>query len=473
MNKEIRNSNTIKVSKNLTKATNVLPPLGERGLLVILGGGESGVGTAILGKQKGYQVFVSDKGTIAKKYKEVLLHNEIDFEENQHTESKILNADVVMKSPGIPDKVALVQKLVQQSIPVISEIEFAAQFTEANLIAITGSNGKTTTTLLAHHILENALLNVGMAGNIGDSFAKQVAENDYKNYVLEISSFQLDGIENFNAHIAILTNITPDHLDRYEYKFENYIASKFRITKNQKPTDYLIYDADDEVINNWLKENKTNAKLVPFSLTKELEYGAYIKENTITINLNKEKIHMPTSALSVKGKHNTKNAMAAAMAAQLLSVRKEFIKESLATFEGAEHRLENVAKIKDVEYINDSKATNVNATFYALECMDKQVVWIVGGVDKGNDYTDLLPLVREKVKAIVCLGIDNEKIKNTFGTVIDMVVETAGAEEAVKVAQKLAERGDAVLLSPACASFDLFENYEDRGRQFKKAVRSL
>jgi len=473
VNKEIRNSNTIKVSKNLTKATNVLPPLGERGLLVILGGGESGVGTAILGKQKGYQVFVSDKGTIAKKYKEVLLHNEIDFEENQHTESKILNADVVMKSPGIPDKVALVQKLVQQSIPVISEIEFAAQFTEANLIAITGSNGKTTTTLLAHHILENALLNVGMAGNIGDSFAKQVAENDYKNYVLEISSFQLDGIENFNAHIAILTNITPDHLDRYEYKFENYIASKFRITKNQKPTDYLIYDADDEVINNWLKENKTNAKLVPFSLTKELEYGAYIKENTITINLNKEKIHMPTSALSVKGKHNTKNAMAAAMAAQLLSVRKEFIKESLATFEGAEHRLENVAKIKDVEYINDSKATNVNATFYALECMDKQVVWIVGGVDKGNDYTDLLPLVREKVKAIVCLGIDNEKIKNTFGTVIDMVVETAGAEEAVKVAQKLAERGDAVLLSPACASFDLFENYEDRGRQFKKAVRSL
>tara|TARA_R110002126_G_scaffold152203_4_gene299320 strand:+ start:20608 stop:21996 length:1389 start_codon:yes stop_codon:yes gene_type:complete len=460
-------------SQENNKKIPVLSPSGKMGLLVILGGGESGVGTAILGKQKGYQVFVSDKGTIAKKYKEVLLHNEIDFEENQHTESKILNADVVMKSPGIPDKVALVQKLTENKIPVISEIEFAAKFTDANIVAITGSNGKTTTTLLTHHILKNAGLNVGVAGNIGDSFAKQVAENDYENYVLEISSFQLDGVVNFNPHIAILTNITPDHLDRYEYNFENYIASKFRITKNQKSTDYLIYDADDEVINNWLTEHKTEAKLVPFSLEKELEYGAYIKENKITINLNKEKINMPTSALSVKGKHNTKNAMAAAMAAQLLSVRKEFIKESLATFEGAEHRLENVAKIKDVEYINDSKATNVNATFYALECMDKQVVWIVGGVDKGNDYTDLLPLVREKVKAIVCLGIDNAKIKNTFGSVIEMIIETAGAEEAVKVSQKLAERGDAVLLSPACASFDLFENYEDRGRQFKKAVRSL
>ncbi len=441
--------------------------------LVVLGGGESGVGTAILGKQKGYEVFVSDKGLILKKYKEVLRHNEIDFEENQHTESKILNAKVVMKSPGIPDKVALIQKLIKNSIPVISEIEFAAQFTDATVVGITGSNGKTTTTLLTHHILQHAGLDVGIAGNIGDSFAKQVAEKDYKNYVLEISSFQLDGIENFNPHIAILTNITPDHLDRYEYKFENYINSKFRITKNQKATDYLIYDADNEAINYWLKKNKTIAKLVPFSIKKELKYGAYIKENNITININKEKINMPISTLSVKGKHNTKNVMAAAMAAQLLNVRKEFIKESMATFEGAEHRLENVAKIKDVEYINDSKATNVNATFYALECMDKQTIWVVGGVDKGNDYSDLLPLVREKVKAIVCLGIDNEKIKNTFGNVIDMIVETAGAEEAVKVAEKLADRGDAVLLSPACASFDLFKSYEDRGRQFKKAVRNL
>ncbi|MGK0325558.1 MAG: UDP-N-acetylmuramoylalanine--D-glutamate ligase [Polaribacter sp.] len=441
--------------------------------LVILGGGESGVGTAILGKQKGYEIFVSDKGVISKKYKEVLLNNEIDFEENQHTESKILNADLVMKSPGIPDKVALVQKLIKKSIPVISEIEFASQFTKATIIGITGSNGKTTTTLLVHHILKNAGLSVGIAGNIGDSFAQQVAEETYENYVLELSSFQLDGIENFNSHIAILTNITPDHLDRYEYDFNTYIASKFKITKNQKETDYLIYDADDEAIKNWLKENKTSAKLVPFSLEKELEYGAYIKDNNIIININKDKINMPISTLSIKGKHNTKNALAATMAAQLLKIRKQNIKESLENFEGAEHRLENVAKVYGVEYINDSKATNVNATFYALECMDKTTVWIVGGVDKGNDYNDLLPLVREKVKAIVCLGLDNDKIKNMFGNVVDIIVETAGAEEAVKVSHKLAERGEVVLLSPACASFDLFDNYEDRGRQFKKAVRSL
>ncbi|MFT7442569.1 MAG: UDP-N-acetylmuramoylalanine--D-glutamate ligase [Maribacter sp.] len=441
--------------------------------LVILGGGESGVGAAILGKQKGYEIFVSDKGNISKKYKEVLLNKEIDFEENQHTESKIVNADVVMKSPGIPDKVELVKKLKEKGILVISEIEFAAQFTDAKIIGITGSNGKTTTTLLVHHILRKAGLNVGVAGNIGDSFAQQVAENQYENYVLELSSFQLDGIDNFNSHIAILTNITPDHLDRYEYDFNKYIASKFRITKNQTATDYLIYDADDEAINNWLKVNKTSAKLVPFSLEKELEYGAYIKDNNIIINITKDKINMPISTLLIKGKHNTKNAMAATMAAQLLKVRKQTIMESLEDFEGAEHRLENVAKIRDVEYINDSKATNVNATFYALECMDKPTVWIVGGVDKGNDYNDLLALVREKVKAIVCLGLDNEKIKRTFGNVVDIIVETAGAEEAVKVSHKLADRGDVVLLSPACASFDLFDNYEDRGRQFKEAVRSL
>ena len=441
--------------------------------LVILGGGESGVGAAILGKQKGYEIFVSDKGNISKKYKEVLLNKEIDFEENQHTESKIVNADVVMKSPGIPDKVELVKKLKEKGIPVISEIEFAAQFTDAKIIGITGSNGKTTTTLLVHHILRKAGLNVGVAGNIGDSFAQQVAENQYENYVLELSSFQLDGIDNFNSHIAILTNITPDHLDRYEYDFNKYIASKFRITKNQTATDYLIYDADDQAINNWLKVNKTQAKLVPFSLEKELEYGAYIKDNNIIINITKDKINMPISTLSIKGKHNTKNAMAATMAAQLLKVRKQTIMESLEDFEGAEHRLENVAKIRDVEYINDSKATNVNATFYALECMDKPTVWIVGGVDKGNDYNDLLALVREKVKAIVCLGLDNDKIKKTFGNVVDIIVETAGAEEAVKVSHKLADRGDAVLLSPACASFDLFDNYEDRGRQFKEAVRNL
>ena len=441
--------------------------------LVILGGGESGVGTAILGKRKGYEVFVSDNNKILNKYKKVLLNNEIDFEENQHTESKILNADAVVKSPGIPEKVLIVQKLMEHSIKVISEIEFAAQYTNATIIGITGSNGKTTTTLLTHHILKKAGLSVGIAGNIGDSFAQQVAEETYENYVLELSSFQLDGIENFKSHIAILTNITPDHLDRYEYDFDKYIASKFRITKNQKETDYLIYDADDHVIYNWLKENKTSAKLVPFSLEKKLEYGAYIKDNNIIININKDPINMPLSTLSIKGKHNTKNAMAASMAAQLLKARKQVIKESLEDFEGVEHRLENVAKVKDVEYINDSKATNVNATFYALECMDKTTVWIVGGVDKGNDYNDLLPLVREKVKAIVCLGLDNEKIKNTFGNVVDIIVETAGAEEAVKVSHKLAERGEVVLLSPACASFDLFDNYEDRGRQFKRAVKSL
>ena len=441
--------------------------------LVILGGGESGVGTALLGKQKGFNVFVSDRGEISKKYKEVLLHNKISFEENIHTESKILNANVVVKSPGIPDTVPLILKLKENSIPVISEIEFAAQFTDAIIVGITGSNGKTTTTLLLHHILKSSNFNVGIAGNIGDSFAKQVAQQSYDSYVLELSSFQLDGIEHFNSHIAILTNITPDHLDRYEYDFDKYVASKFKITKNQKETDYLIYDADDKAIINWLNENKTKAKLVPFSIEQELKYGAYLKGNNIIININKEKFTMPLSSLSVKGKHNTKNAMAATMAAQLLKARKQAVKESLEDFEGAEHRLENVAKIKDVEYINDSKATNINATYYALECMDKTTVWIVGGVDKGNDYNDLLPLVREKVKAIVCLGVDNDKIKETFGNVVDIIVETAGAEEAVKVSHKLAERGETVLLSPACASFDLFENYEDRGRQFKNAVRNL
>ena len=441
--------------------------------LAILGGGESGVGAAILGKQKGFEVFVSDKGEISKKYIEVLLNNAIEFEEKQHTESKILNADIVVKSPGIADTVPLVIKLKDKCIQVISEIEFASKYTDATIVGITGSNGKTTTTLLLHHILKGAGLNVGVAGNIGDSFAQQVANEKYDNYVLELSSFQLDGVKGFNSHIAILTNITPDHLDRYEYDFEKYIASKFRVTENQKETDYLIYDADDEAISNWLKKNNTRAKLVPFSLQKELEYGAFLKNNIITININKDTLTMPISTLTVKGKHNVKNAMAATMAAQLLRVRKESIKESLSSFEGAEHRLENVAKIYGVEYINDSKATNVNATFYALECMDKQTVWIVGGVDKGNDYNDLLPLVREKVKAIVCLGLDNDKIKKIFGNVVDIVVETAGAEEAVKVARKLSEKGDVVLLSPACASFDLFENYEDRGRQFKTAVRSL
>jgi UDP-N-acetylmuramoylalanine--D-glutamate ligase len=451
----------------------VISPKGEKRLLVVLGGGESGVGAAILGKQKGFEVFVSDKGRIAEKYKEVLLQNNINFEEEKHTESKILKGTVVVKSPGIPDSIPLVLKLKEKGIGVISEIEFASKYTTATLVGITGSNGKTTTALLTQFILKNAEINSGIAGNIGDSFALQVARQSYDNYVLELSSFQLDGIVDFNSHIAILTNITPDHLDRYEDDFNKYIESKFRITKNQTASDYLIYDADDEAIDTWLQKNSTKATLIPFSLEKQLKHGAFIKDNNIIININKETIQMPISTLSVKGKHNTKNAMAATMAAQLLKVRKESIKESLENFEGVEHRLEQVAKIRGVEYINDSKATNVNAAFYALECMDKNTVWILGGVDKGNDYADLLSLVREKVKAIVCLGIENDKIKQTFGNVVEMIVETAGAEEAVKVAQKLAESGDAVLLSPACASFDLFDNYEDRGRQFKQAVRSL
>ncbi len=461
------------MSKQEKRSDGVVSPSGTKGLLVVLGGGESGVGTALLGKQKGYEVFVSDKGSIAEQYKKVLLHNSIDFEENQHTESKILNADVVMKSPGIPDKVALVQKLLSEEVKVISEIEFAAQFTDATIVGITGSNGKTTTTMLTHYVLQKAGFNVGVGGNIGDSFAEQVADDNYNEYVLELSSFQLDGIENFKPHIAVITNITPDHLDRYEYEFDNYINSKFRITKNQTEDDFLIYDADDEVIQNWLKNNKTRATLVPFSIEKELEYGAFLRQDTILMKLNTEEKLMKVSELTLQGKHNTKNVMAASMAARLLKVRKETIAESLSDFEGVEHRLEKVQKVNGIEFVNDSKATNVNAAYYALECMDNPTVWIVGGVDKGNDYSDLLPLVREKVKAIVCLGLDNQKIIDTFASVVDILVETAGAEEAVKVAYKIAQKGDTVLLSPACASFDLFESYEDRGSKFKEAVRNL
>jgi len=442
--------------------------------MVVLGAGESGVGTAILAKKKEYKVFVSDNGTIAKKYREVLLHNDILFEEGKHTESKIFEADVVMKSPGIPDKVKLIQELQQRDIPVISEIEFAAKFTDANIVGITGSNGKTTTTLLTHHILINAGLNVGVAGNVGDSFALQVANENYQNYVLELSSFQLDGIVKFSPHIAIITNISPDHLDRYEYNYENYINSKFRITMNQTAADYLIYDADDEAIENWLKSNKTEAQLLPFSLKKTFEKGAYKQEKEIIITTESNNtFKMSITALALQGNHNTKNAMASGMVAKLLGIRNEALRESLEDFESVEHRLEPVFKINGVQYINDSKATNVNATFYALESMEAPTIWIVGGIDKGNDYTDLLPLVREKVKAIICLGLDNTKIIETFGNVVDFICETAGAEEAVKVAYKVSEKGDTVLLSPACASFDLFENYEDRGRQFKEAVRLL
>ncbi|WP_457609982.1 UDP-N-acetylmuramoyl-L-alanine--D-glutamate ligase [Lutibacter sp.] len=441
--------------------------------LVVLGGGESGVGTAILGKQQEYNVFVSDKGIIANKYKQVLLNNNISFEEGKHTESIIFDAGVVMKSPGIPDDIPLIKALKLKRIPVISEIEFASKYTNGIIVGITGSNGKTTTTMLVNHILKDANLNVGMGGNIGDSFAQQVAKQNFDIHVLELSSFQLDGIESFQPHIAVITNITPDHLDRYNYEFEKYVDSKFRITKNQTEKDFLIYDFDDEVIVNWLKKNKVKATLLPFSIKNKLQQGVYLEDNKIIIKYKKEEKIMGISSLALKGKHNTKNAMAAAMTASLLKVRKDTIRESLEDFEGAEHRLENVLKINGVQYINDSKATNVNATFYALESMKSPTVWIVGGVDKGNDYLDLMPLVREKVKAIICLGVDNQKIVQTFFNVVDLVVETMGAEEAVKVAYKIAEKGDTVLLSPACASFDLFENYEDRGNKFKKAVREL
>lgn len=442
--------------------------------LVVLGGGESGVGTAILGKKKGYDVFVSDFGKIKENYKEVLTINGIAWEDEKHTEELILNADVVMKSPGIPEKAPIVKKLIEKGIPVISEIEFAIQFTDATTVGITGSNGKTTTTLLTYHLLKQGGLNVGLAGNIGKSFAWQVAENKHDIYVLELSSFQLDGIINYKPHIAILTNISPDHLDRYNYDYNLYIDSKFRITKNQTEADYLIYDNEDEAIQNWLNNNEIKANKVPFSLiTKSENQGAFLEDNNINSTINKELFTMPINELALEGKHNIKNAMAATAVAQLLNIRKQTIRESLTNFQGAEHRLEKVLKIQGVQYINDSKATNVNSVFYALDSMTTPTVWIVGGVDKGNDYDELMPLVREKVKAIVCLGVDNTKIINAFNNVVDVMVETTSMSEAVQLAQRLAEKGDSVLLSPACASFDLFENYEDRGKQFKQAIYNL
>lgn len=440
--------------------------------LVILGGGESGVGTALLGRQKGFEVFVSDKGSIKDKYKEVLINNEIEWEDEKHTDSEIFNADLVMKSPGIPEKTPLVKMIREKGIQIVSEIEFASRYTSATIVGITGSNGKTTTASLTHHILKQEL-QVGLAGNIGDSFAKQILEHDYENYVLEISSFQLDDILDFKPHIAVLTNITPDHLDRYNYQFENYIASKFRIIMNQTPEDYFIYDADDEVIQEWLENNPVQSKLLPFSLKKTFENGAFIENENIKVIIDNNQFIMPTKDLALEGKHNIKNAMAASTVAHLLKIRKQTIRESLENFHGVEHRLEQVLKINKVNYINDSKATNVNATYYALESMDAPTVWIVGGEDKGNNYQELFPFVNEKVKAVICLGIDNEKLIENFAPMVDVIVETQFMSEAVKIAYKIAEPGDNVLLSPACASFDLFQNYEDRGRQFKEAVRNL
>lgn len=444
----------------------------EMQCLAVLGGGESGVGTAILGKQKGFKVLVSDKGLIKESFKNVLKHHEIEWEQEKHDIDRIMTADLVMKSPGIPDNVPLVKSLKSRGIPVISEIEFASKYTKANLVAITGSNGKTTTASLTHHILNNEM-EVGLVGNIGDSFAKSVAENNLSNYVIEVSSFQLDGTFEFRPHIAVLTNITPDHLDRYDYQFEKYIASKFKIAQNQTEEDYFIYDADDPVISKWLPKFNIQSKKMPFSLTNELNEGAYLKDNKIIITIANNQIIMPTTNLALDGKHNVKNAMAASTVANLLKIRKQTIRESLENFQGVEHRLEQVLRINKVQYINDSKATNVNATYFALESMDAPTVWIVGGEDKGNDYKELFPFVNEKVKAIICLGVDNKKLLQTFGNMVDIIVETQFMSEAVKIAYKIAESGDNVLLSPACASFDLFDNYEDRGRQFKEAVRNL
>ena len=445
----------------------------KKNKIVILGGGESGIGTAILGKKEGFEVFVSDYGKIKKKYKQVLLHHEINWEEEAHSETKILSAGIVMKSPGIPENTPVVLKLKKKGVRIVSEIEFAATYTSATLIGITGSNGKTTVATMIHKILKDAGNNVALAGNIGKSFAELVATKDINQFVLELSSFQLDGTYSFAPHIAILTNLSPDHLDRYGNDYEKYIASKFKIVMNQTSDDYFIYDADDLMINKWISNTTIKSQLIPFSLQKELKKGAYIKNNELIITTNNNTFTMSITKLGQQGQHNIKNAMAASTASTLLNIRKATIRRSLENFQGVEHRLENVLKINNVRYINDSKGTNVNATFYALDSMEASTVWIVGGVDKGNDYSELFALVNEKVKAIICLGVDNEKIIKAFGNVVDIMVETHSMEDAVKVAYRLSKKGDNVLLSPACASFDLFENYEDRGRQFKNAVRNL
>ncbi len=444
--------------------------------MVILGSGESGVGSAILAQAKGYDVFVSDKNSIPEKYKTQLVENNIAFEEGNHTESLILNASEIIKSPGIPDKTELVVKLKEKKIPVISEIEFAGRYTSAKTICITGSNGKTTTTLLTYHIFKKAGYNVGLAGNIGKSFAYQVATENFDYYILELSSFQLDGMFDFRADISILLNITPDHLDRYEYKFENYVASKFRIIQNQTAEDSFIYCADDTVMEEFMKKLSIKAEKIPFSIKKTIEgNGAFLQENKITLNYNNnpKPLIMTIEQLALAGKHNVYNSMAASMAASIVNIRKDIIRESLEDFVNVEHRLEFVATVNGIEFINDSKATNINSAWYALESMEKPTVWIVGGQDKGNNYDELIELVNEKVKAIVCLGVDNKKIIKAFKKSVDTIMEASSAVEAVAMAYKLASKGDAVLLSPACASFDMFKNYEDRGVQFKSAVRGL
>lgn len=445
--------------------------------LIILGAGESGTGSAILGKTQGWDVFVSDMGEIKQIYKEELDAHGIAWEEGHHTESKVMAADEVVKSPGIPDKAPLVKKLLEKGIPVISEIEFAARYTSAKLIGITGTNGKTTTTSMIYHLFTKAGLNVGLGGNIGKSFARQVALESHDYYVLELSSFQLDGCYDCRFDAAILCNITPDHLDRYEYKLENYVRSKFRITQNQRPEDLFVYSADDAITTEWIGEMSIAAQQIPFSIDAPHPIpGAWVENGQLTIDMNENeenKFTMAIQELSLRGKHNAYNSMAAAVIANAFNIRKEVIRESLSDFQNVEHRLESLGKVKGIEFINDSKATNVNSSWYALESMDRPVVWIAGGVDKGNDYALLKQLVKDRVRIIVCLGLDNRKIHEAFSKDVDMILNTTSMQEAVNAAYHMANKEEAVLLSPACASFDLFENYEDRGRQFKKYVRNL
>jgi len=441
--------------------------------IVILGAGESGAGSAILAQKQGFGVFVSDKGQIKPKYKEILEKAEIRFEEGNHNEDEILKASEVIKSPGIPENAPVVLKLKEKGIPVISEIEFAGRYTDAIKICITGSNGKTTTTSLIWHMLNKAGKKVALTGNVGNSFAMAVAKGGFDYYVIELSSFQLDGMFEFKADIAVLLNITPDHLDRYGYKLQNYIDSKFRVIRNQTKSDCLIYWADDPIIKAELSKKEFGMTLLPFSAESKENMKAYIENDELIIDYQHKTNLMTIHDLALKGRHNTYNSMAAAIAGKVLNIRKDVIRESLADFQGVEHRLEPVITVCGINFINDSKATNVNSTWYALECMETDIVWIAGGIDKGNDYSELFQLVKKKVKAVVCLGKDNKKIIESFRDKVPTVVETSSMEEAVRTSYYLAAKGDTVLLSPACASFDLFNNYEDRGRQFKEAVRNL
>lgn len=445
----------------------------EQKRLVVLGAGESGVGAAILGKKEGFEVFLSDFGAIKPEYKSVLDDHQLSYEEKQHTEQIILNAQLVVKSPGIPETAPIIVKLREKKIPVISEIEFAGRYTKAKTICITGSNGKTTTTLLTYELLKRGGLNVGLAGNVGKSFALQVAEENFDFYVIELSSFQLDGMYDFRADIAILLNITPDHLDRYDHKMQNYVDSKMRITQNLREQDWFIYSADDPIILEEVKKRNIKAQMAPFSLTQPQNEGGWVENDLMKLKINNNTFEMTIYELALQGKHNLNNSMAAGISGSILQLRKEGIRECLSDFQGVEHRLERFLRVHNIEFINDSKATNINSVWYALESMNTPVIWIVGGVDKGNDYSELFDLVKEKVKAIVCLGKDNSKIVAAFSGMMKTIVDTQSMEDAVRQAYFLADKGDTVLLSPACASFDLFRNYEERGQKFKEAVRNL